>query len=541
MLRRVLVCVLIGMTTFGLAAAADVVFGETPVPATPDAVVGGTLTVGVSQTFIDLDPRVSNSAYDSYVIGEIYDSLIGYDPDALAPSPWIAKGWEVLGDDQVRFFLNEGIMFHGGYGELTAEDVAFTFNWIADPDSGSPNSSELVWMDRVEIVDTYTVDIWTKPEYAPFAPGFTQETQSVVCKAAVEEMGDDAYNLAPIGSGPYQLVEWLPGDRLILERYEDYWLVYPNLDQVVYRPIPELSVMMAELEAGGIDIADNMPAQDVPRFQANPDVDVLQMPSLSYFYIFFNMQNSPSNDIRFRKAVYMSFDADAAVFSIFQGLTGVRAYGCVPPALWANDRDYLSTEVALEEDDAESVRLFAELDAEGLLPDSITVYCPLDPRRVQLTTILATSVEENCDMNVTVQPLDWGPILDLFYGSDADPIRSQVVIGVMGWSGSNDPHGFTYYHFTTENATLGDANNYSFYMNPVVDDLIFRADTTLDIAERERLYVEAGRIIFADYPVIPGYHYIQTSAVRSNVEGFIVDPFGSIYLTDTYHNVWLSS
>ena len=78
-------------------------------------------------------------------------------------------------------------------------------------------------------------------------------------------------------------------------------------------------------------------------------------------------------------------------------------------------------------------------------------------------------------------------------------------------------------------------------MNPVVDDLIFRADTTLDIAERERLYVEAGRIIFADYPVIPGYHYIQTSAVRSNVEGFIVDPFGSIYLTDPYHNVWLSS
>lgn len=537
MLKRVAAWLGISLLLFGLLAVA-----QTSVPETPGANVGGTLTIGVSQTFKDLDPRVSNSAYDAYVYGEVFDDLIGMDPDTLKPIPHIAKSWDVAEDgSSTTFYLNEGIKFHNGE-DLTAEDVAYTFNWIINPDNGSPNASEYTWLQEVVVIDDYTVKFINKPDWTPFCPGLVSESAAIVPKDTCEEMGPEAFNLAPIGSGPYKFVEWKPGDHITLERNEDYWLVYPNLDKVIYRPIPTLATMMLELEAGGIDIADNMPAQDVARFRAMEGVEVEQVPSLSYFYIAFNCSHAPSSDVRFRKACYMSIDMDAAVFSIFQGLTGIRAYGCTPPALWGSDREYLQNNIALEEDDAAAKALFDQLKEEGVIPPNFktTIYCPLDPRRTQLATILATNLAEN-GINAEVQPLDWGPLLDLLYRSEDDPLGAGYEIFLMGWSGGADPHDFIYYLLTTENAVIGTANNFSWYSNPEADALIKQADTCsgCDQSTREALYVEAQRKIFAEYPHIPGYHYIETRGVRSRVHDFQISPLSWIQLCSPSNNVWV--
>jgi len=534
MLKRVLLSLAIGLLVFGAVSLAD-----TAIPETPGAHVGGTLTIGVSQTFKDMDPRIMNDVYSGYVTGEIFDDLVALDPETLKPQPYIAKSWELVGNDTLRFHLNEGIEFTNGE-PLTADDVAFTFNWTANPANNSPNFTELTWMKEAKVIDDYTVDIVMKPDYAPYAPAMIACSRAIVPHDTVVKMGDDEFDRNPVGSGPYRFVEWKAGDHITLVRNEDYWLVYPNLEKIVYRPIPTLATMMLELEAGGIDIADNVPAQDVARLKANPDVDILQAPSLSYFYVFFNFQHAPGNDIRYRKAVYMSVNWDAAVFSIFQGLTGVRAYGCIPPKLWANDRDYLQNNVALEEDDAQAKKLFAELKADGVIPEdyTTTIYCPVDPRRTQLATILATNLEEN-GLNAKVQPLDWGPYLDLVYRSESDPTAAGLDQGILGWSGGPDPNDFIYYLFHSDNSTVGSADNLAWYENPKVDALIKQASTTLDQAKREELYVEAQRIIYEDYAHIPGYHYIETVGLRTRVQGFIIDAQGYPILCDPYHNVWV--
>jgi len=531
MMKRVGLVLTLGLLVFGALAVA-----ETAVPETPGATVGGDLVIGVSQTFKDMDPRIANSAYDAYVLNVVFDGLIILHPETLAPAPWIAKSWEILSDSQVRFYLNEGIKFHNGE-DLTAEDVAFTFNWIADEANNSPNFTELIWMEEVIIIDDYTIDVITKPEYAPFAPGFGSETQSIVPMDYVLEVGDADFNLNPVGSGPFKFKEWLPGDKLVVERNEDYWLVYPNLDSITYRPIPELATMMLELEAGGIDIADNMPAADVPRFQAMDEVVIQQVGSLSYFHMYFNLQSPISSDIRFRKACYMSVEMEDAVFSIFQGLTGVKAYGCIPPALWANDQEYLKENVYLSEDDEEAQRLFAELRAEGILPEGYTVriHTPLDPRRRQLATIMATSLIEN-GVDAEVIPLDWGPLLDLAYRSESDPVGDFEMMW-MGWSGGPDPHDFAFYLFHSANATVGSADNMSWTMIPEVDDLLDQAATTLDPEVREGLYVQAQRLIFANYSAVPGYHYVETRGVRARVQGYTISPLGSMWMVTPYHNV----
>jgi len=522
---------------FGLLAVA-----QTSVPETPGAHVGGTVMVGVSQTFIDMDPRISNSAYDSYIIDSVFDELIALDQETLAPIPYIAKSWEVAEDgSSTTFYLNEEIKFHNGE-DLTAEDVAYTFNWIIDPANGSPNATEFEWMQEAVVIDDYTVKIANKPEWTPYCPGLVSESFAIVPKDTCEEMGPDAFNLEPVGSGPYKFVEWMTGDHITLERNENWWLAYPNLDKIVFRPIPNLATMMLELEAGGVDIVDNMPAQDVPRFQADPNVVVQQVPSLSYFHVGFNHSHLPSSDVRFRKAVGMSIDLDAAIFSIFQGLTGIRAYGVTPAALWANDREYLQAN-ALEEDDEEAKRLFQELKEEGIIPEDFetTIYCPLDPRRVQLSTILATNLQEN-GITAHVQPLDWGPLLDLLYRSEADPLGEDFEIYVMGWIGSPDPDSFIYYLFTTENATIGNANNFSWYSNPEVDRLVKEAATTsgCDQATREALYIEAQRIAFIeDYCDLTGYHYIETQGVRARVHDYHLNALGEVEFCSPSNNAWV--
>jgi len=533
-MRRLLIGLVVALVAFGVAGLA-----ETNVPETPGATLGGTLTLGVGQVFKDLDPRISNSAYDSYVINEVFDRLVDFHPDTKEIVPFVAKSWEILSDTVTRFYINEGILFHNGE-PLTAEDVAFTFNWIADEANNSPNMTELVWMEEAVVVEEYVLDIVTKDEYAPYAPGFASETRAIVPMDYVLEVGDEAFNVAPIGSGPYKFVEWRTGDRVILERNEDYWLVYPNLEQVVYRPIPELSVMMAELEAGGIDISDTMPATDVPRFRGMDDIEVMQAPGMFYFYVFFNLQHAPSNDIRWRKAVYMSVNYDAAVFSIFQNLTGLRMYGCVPEGLWANDTEYLRDTVALQENDAEAKRLFQELKDEGIIPANYKtkVYCPMDPRRRQLATIMATNLIEN-GIDAEVVPMDWATYLPLCYRSESDPTAADLDQGIIGWSGGYDPHDFVYYMFHSDNCTVGSADNLCWLQDDEVDAWIFDADTTLDQATREELYVKAQRKAFELYTNIPGYNYIQTNGVNTRVHGFIVDPLGSYLLCDPYHNVWV--
>jgi len=522
---------------FGLLVVA-----ETSVPETPGANVGGTVTVGVSQTFIDMDPRVMNSAYDGYITDAVFDDLIALDQETLEPIPYVAKSWEVPEDgSSLTFYLNEGIKFHNGE-DLTAEDVAYTFNWILDPASGSPNATEYEWLQEVVVVDDYTVKFINKPEWTPYCPALISETSAIVPMDTCEEMGPEQFNLTPVGSGPYRFVEWVVSDHITLERNEDWWLTYPNLDKIVFRPIPNLATMMLELEAGGVDVVDNMPAQDVPRFQADSNVVVQQVPSLSFFHMGFNHSHLPSSDVRFRKAVGHSVDWDAAIFSIFQGLTGIRAYGVIPAALWANDREYLQAN-AIEEDDAEAVRLFQELKDEGIIPENFetTIYCPLDPRRVQLSTIVATNLREN-GITAQVQPLDWGPLLDLLYRSEADPLGEDFEVYVMGWVGSPDPDAFIYYLFTTDNATIGTANNFSWYSNPEVDRLVKEAATTpgCDQATREALYVEAQRIAFVeDFCDMTGYHYIETQGVSARLHDYHLNALGDVEFASPSNNAWV--
>jgi peptide/nickel transport system substrate-binding protein len=532
------------LAAIALIAISSLILAETNVPETPNAVVGGTLTIGIGESFKSLDAFNTHTMYDNQVAGQIFDTLWTLHPDTLKAEPFIAKLWEVSEDgSEVTFYLNEGITFHNGEA-LTAEDVAFSLNHLADISNGYSKTAEITWMKEAVVVDDYTCKIILKPEYTPYCPMFSRAGITyVVPKDTFLEMGEDAFNSNPVGSGPYRFVEWVEGSHITLERNEDYWLVYPNLDQIVFRNIPETSVMMLELESGGIDISDTVTGQDLARLDAMEHIEVQRKPGLTIFYLGFNMSHLPSSDIRFRKAVYMSTDFDGAVFSILRGVTGIRAYGGVPAASWANDVEYLKENVALKEDDVEAKRLFDELKAEGIIPANFktTIYCPTDPRRTQLATIVATNLKE-LGVNAEVQPLDFGTLTDIVMRrGDDDPEGSDFEMYLYGLGGEPDPNSFLYQMLSCETlATLG-GNNYSNYCNPVASDLLNEAANVpgCDQDAREALYVEAQRMIYADYPHIPAYHYLSIHGVNTRVNGYEIPSTAHMVLCSPNRNVWV--
>jgi len=534
MLRKVIVWGIVSVLMVGLVAIA-----ETNVPETPEANVGGTLTVGLQSTLSSLDPRLVNDTYGQHVRNAIFDGLLTVGPD-LQVRPYVAKSWEIF-EGHTIFYLNEGITFHNGE-ELTAEDVAFTLNWIVNPENNSMLQWIFRWLKEVVVVDDYTVDFINEPEFTPYMPQFVTLTMgfaSIVPKDTVLEMGNEAFNLHPIGSGPYKFVEWKSGDHITLERNEEYWLTYPNLDRVIFRIIPEASVMMLALESGEIDVSDTVTTQDISRLRKNPEIEILQSPSLRYVMLEFNMTTSPSDDIRYRKAVYMSVDVDAAVKAVY-GDTAIRAYGTTPPILWSNDVEYLRDYVALEENDEEAKRIFAGLKAEGVIPEDFKteIITPNDTCRRQLATIFATNLQQN-GIDAEVRVLEWGPILQLLGRSDADPTLKDVHQVVFSGGGDGDPHNMPYFQFHSDNASLGSSNNFTWYRNPAVDTLIDKADTSTDQEVRRLCYVHAVRIALQDYVHVPLAFLTITQGVRARVHGFTVNPDGAIGLCGPYMNVWV--
>ncbi|MBS3789044.1 ABC transporter substrate-binding protein [Candidatus Bipolaricaulota bacterium] len=529
----VLVLVVVFALGFGLVAGAQ------------EAEKGGTLTIASGQNFKDLNPMVMNAVYDNYVTNQVFDELLTLDPETLEPKPYVAKDWEYSEDlIEITFYLNEGIEFHNGE-KLTAEDVAFTFNWIINPDNGSPNRSEFAWLEEVEIVDEYTVKFITDEEYAPYAPGLVAETFAIVPKDTFLEMGREEFNQNPVGSGPFEFVEWKKGDHITLVKNEDYWLKDVNLDKVIFRPIPKISTMMLELQKGGVDITDTMEPVQVTKFQDMDNVKVMQTPGLNYFYVAFNMNREPYKNKQFRKAVYMSFDMTQAINSIFNSTakTAERAYGAIPPALWASDEEYLKDNVALEENDEKAAELFETLEKQGVLDEdkTITVYSPPDPNRKKLATIMVTNLREH-GLKAETQPLEWGAYLDLLYRGNEDPLGSEVDIFIIGWSGSPDPNSFTYYLFETkDNTDLGAMNNMAGYYDPLVQNRIMRAQSTMDQEKREELYVEAQRRIMSEYVHIPAYHQIETRGVNVKVHDYEPDPLSTMPLVNPFINVWIES
>ncbi|MEQ5802957.1 ABC transporter substrate-binding protein [Halomonas sp. H10-9-1] len=255
------------------------------------------------------------------VATNIFDGLTYRGPD-LELVPGLATDWEVLDDGtRIRFTLREDVTFHNGE-PFNAEAVKFTFDrLLGDEGAQGPQRSNYTAIDNVEVIDDVTVDFHLNEPDPVLLTKLAGYGAMIVPPQYITEHGDDHFNTNPVGTGPFQVVEYTPRESVELEAFEDHWAGAPKLDEVTYRFITEPSTAVAELQAGRVDIVipPTIPIGMIETIENDEDTQVMSVASPTVEAIRFNTQNGITADERVRKAMIMAVDRQAIIDAILAG------------------------------------------------------------------------------------------------------------------------------------------------------------------------------------------------------------------------------
>lgn len=255
-----------------------------------------------------LDPTLPWVSVEAPILTVVLEGLVDYPPGEISMDfqPSLAESWEIGDDGRIYTFrLRQGVLWHEDFGEFTAEDVKFTLDRYRDEDV-SAWASNYDKVEDVEVVDRYTVKVTLKeadPLFLALVAGNTESVGLMLSRAAFEKRGADAMRLHPIGTGPFAFSEYVPRDRVVLTRNEDYWGGVANLEEIVIRFMPSATSRELALRTGEIDtMRASIDSQLLDRLQKQGFVIDTQGPEV-HWWLHMNTDVKPLDDIRVRKAI----------------------------------------------------------------------------------------------------------------------------------------------------------------------------------------------------------------------------------------------
>ncbi len=272
-----------------------------------------------------MDAQMHRQRYTQIVSHAMRDKLMYQEPPGLALVPLLATSVTQIDETSYDVHLREGVLFHNG-DEMTAEDVAFTFERLWDPATESPRArmGNMGNIDRVEVIDRYTVRWHTKIPFGPPASailGFHFSGQEILHKATYENLTiEQARTHPPVGVGAFRYVEWLPEQRMVVEAFEDYWQGPPTIDGVIWRTIPEEATRVAELLAGSVDMIHPVTPDFVDQLRgAGMKLEIVAGTNMRMLMMNVR-EGSPFHDPEVRRAMNMAIDKQGIVDFLYAGL-----------------------------------------------------------------------------------------------------------------------------------------------------------------------------------------------------------------------------
>jgi peptide/nickel transport system substrate-binding protein len=479
-------------------------------PSGPGEEVRDTLVVGQGADPVSLDPHATNDQPSSRVARQIYETLVLQTED-LELQPGLATSWDQVDDLTFEFTLKQGVKFHNGE-ELKASDVKFTLERALT----SAFIGHIVGrISAVEVVDDYTVRVITATPFAPLLTHLAHPATGILNQKAVEAAGED-YGENPVGTGPFKFVSWTIGDRVELERFEDYHGTPAKMKFVTIRSIPDNTVRTIELETGAVDIAYDIQASDVNRVSNNAELTLLRDANLSTTYIGFNVDKAPFDDVRVRQAINYAIDMEAVVNAVYSGV-GSPANGPLGPNVFGSKQDLVGY--------GQDVEKAKELLAEAGLADGFTTTLWTNENQARMD--IAEIVQDQLavvGIVVTIEVVEWTQYL-------ADTAAGEHDMFILGWTTVTADADYGLYALFHSSA-VGTAGNRTFYRNTQVDELLDLGRTTLDVNERLAAYQEAQQIIRDDAPWIFTWTGENLAGTSKNVRGFVQHPAGHHRLND---------
>jgi peptide/nickel transport system substrate-binding protein len=463
---------------------------------------GGQLRIALASEPNNLDPHTSTGTTDTYVQRAIFDPLVDLDEN-LKVVPVLAESVTSPDPTTIVFKLRSGITFHDG-SPLDATGVKWHFDRQLDPATKAFNRSLLETIKTVEAPDPATVRLVLKqPDPALLSIIANSGAGRVVPKSSVDKFGSDGIIRNPVGTGPYQFVEWKAGSQITLKRNDNYWQKDAALmDGITYKAVPDSGVKLTELRTGNVELIDDFLVRDANTIKDDPSFTVSMLPGLGYLRVELNHSKPPFDNKALRQAFAAAVNRSAIDKVVFLG-SGAIAQGPIPPNSWAYDKDFKGYGPTANQD------LAKQKLAEGGQPNGFKFTFDVNnaTQRVQISQLIQEQLRA-VGMEMEILILEPGP-----YGDRRPSL--EYVSRLATWSGRADPIGNMYSHFVTKGA-----NNFGAYSNPDLDKLLETARTSQDQAERTKAMQAAQKIISDEAPVVFLYHEPWIRAWSNKMVGY---------------------
>ncbi|HKW81452.1 MAG TPA: ABC transporter substrate-binding protein [Casimicrobiaceae bacterium] len=471
-----------------------------------------TLRFGLAEDPDVLDPTLARTFVGRIVFASLCDKLVDID-ERLNIVPQLATSWEWSADHKaLTMKLRQGVTFHDGE-KFDAAAVKFNIERHKTM-AGSNRRGELAPVTGVDVIDASTVRLDLSAPFAPLLAALADRAGMMVSPKAAQAEGDK-FGAHPVCSGPFRFVERVAQDRIVLERYPNYWnKAEIHLDKIVFLPIPDATVRLANLQSGQLDFIERVQASDIPKLKSDSRFSVSKITEIGYQGITINVgksdraqQNPLGKDPRVREAFELALDRDGIVQVAMDGEADVGNQWVAPT------NPFYAHNVPIPKRDVARAR--ALLKEAGVPNPTVTLMTATTTDAQKLAQVIQAMVKE-AGFDVKIQSTEFATSLNMADKGDFEAY-------ILAWSGRADPDG-NLYSFDACKQPL----NYAGYCKPEVDELLKRSRTTPGTAERKKVFEDIAAIVLKDRPIVYLFHRHWLWAYSNKISGLRAVPDGLV-------------
>lgn len=469
----------------------------------------GRIVVGTSADPETLDPQMSASLPTWNIARNVFETLMFRDMKTFGYGPGLAESYRLVNDTTWQFKLRRGVKFHNGE-DFNADAVKFSVDRVVNPDQKSPSRGLNLLIDRVEVVDAYTVNIVTKKPMPMLlerftTPGFTG-TIPMIPPKYVREKGDQYFAANPVGTGPFRVTKWAKGEYVELEANKGYWRGAPKIKTAVFQVIPEPATRVSAILTGQADIVSSVPpdAIETVRRDANVRIAETGVDGMPPHVQFNTVRGGPLADARVRQALGLSIDMDLVVKRLLRGHGAQRPLPLDPRAF-----GYDSTLVLQKPNLDRARKLLSDAGyANGQGISELVFIFPSGGRYLMGETIAEYIAQQFGKLGVRVKlsPGEYGTWLTAMRD------KKSYDLGMIGWGG-----GGRFDVGDTMFFQLHSQSPFSWFDNKEFDGLLDRAREVTNPEARKELYAKAQALAYEQAPLLPAHQTNSIFAVRNDV------------------------
>jgi len=490
-----------------------------------------TLVFGRNKDAVSLDPAVVTDGNSLNVAKEVFEGLTRYRLGSFDIEPGLATSWTIGNNGKAwKFHLRHGVTFQDGT-PFDAAAVKFNFDrwrlkdnpyhkslqagegysYYASQFGGFPGviaDVKVIAPDQVEFDLTQPV--------APFLANLAMPAFGLGSPTAMKKEGED-YFRQPVGTGPYQVSEWVKDDHITLKAYPGYWGPKAKINTVILRDIPDAATSMLALQKGEIDGWEYPRPDDLNAITADHNLTLYHQPPNNLLYLAIQTEKPPFNNVLVRRAINQAIDARALVHNFYDPSASL-ATDLLPLAVWPHP-----SRTSYDYNPAAARRLLAQAGFPHGFSTTLW-YMTLPRPYVPEPQRVAEAIQANLrDVGIIarLEGMEWGPYLD-------KTEKGEHNLALFGWTGDNgDPDNFLYSILDKDAAIPPGAQNVCFWKDENFHRLMMLGQTTIDRSTRAKYYLQSLELIHDQAPMVPLVHTAPPIAFKRTVLGYIPSPDNS--------------